>query len=104
MGNIERVEPETGHELAPDALSGAVKKRTGTFELSRRSDALGGLEGRCDRCGAEQPRYRSCGDRHCPQCQGRATEAWSEHQSANQLPVPYFHRVFTLPHRLNPWV
>jgi len=23
---------------------------------------------------------------------------------ANQLPVPYFHRVFTLPHRLNPWV
>jgi len=69
-----------------------------------RTEALGGLGGRCDRCGAEQPRYRSCGDRHCPQCQGRATEAWSERQSANQLPVPYFHRVFTLPHRLNPWV
>jgi len=65
---------------------------------------LGGLEGRCDRCGAEQPRYRSCDDGHCPQCQGRATEAWSERQRANQLPVPYFHRVFTLPHRLNPWV
>jgi len=72
--------------------------------MSCRTEALGGLEGHCDRCGAEQPRYRSCGDRHCPQCQGRATEAWSEHQSANQLPVPYFHRVFTLPHRLNPWV
>jgi len=73
-----------------------------TDELSHR--ALGGLEGRCDRCGAEQPRYRSCGDRHCPQCQGRATEEWCERQSTNQLPVPYFHRVFTLPHRLNPWV
>jgi len=73
------------------------------LELSCRSEALGGLEGRCDRCGAEQPRYRSCGDRHCPH-QGRATEAWSERQSANQLPVPYFHLVFTLPHRLNPWV
>jgi len=48
--------------------------------------------------------HRSCGDRHCPQCQGRATEAWSERQSANQLSVPYFHLVFTLPHRLNPWV
>jgi len=52
----------------------------------------------------EQPRYRSCGDRHCPQCQGRATEEWCERQRSNQLPVPYFHRVFTLPHRLNPWV
>jgi len=59
---------------------------------------------RCDRCGAEQPRYRSCGDRHCPQCQGRAREAWCERQRADQLPVPYFHLVFTLPHRLDAWV
>jgi hypothetical protein len=59
---------------------------------------------RCDGCGAEQPRYRSGGDRHCPQCQGRASEAWCERQRAEQLPVPYLHLVFTLPHRLNPWV
>jgi hypothetical protein len=39
-----------------------------------------------------------------PRPPGRATEEWCERQSANQLPVPYFHRVFTLPHRLNPWV
>ena len=82
----------------------AQQQRVCGHLMSCRTEALGGQEGRCDRCGAEQPRYRSCGDRHCPQCQGRATEAWSERQSANQLPVPYFHLVFTLPHRLNPWV
>jgi len=72
--------------------------------LGCRTEALGGLSGRCDRCGAERPCWRSCGDRHCPQCQGRATEEWCERQSANQLPVSHFHLVFTLPHRLNPWV
>jgi len=62
------------------------------------------MNGRYDQCGAEQPRYRSRGDRHCPQCQSRATEASSERQRANQLRVPYFHVVFPLPHRRNPWV
>jgi len=69
-----------------------------------RTEALGGLAGLCERCGAERPRWRSCGDRHCPQCQGHATQAWCERQRADQLPVPYFHLVFTLPHRLDPWV
>jgi len=69
--------------------------------MSCRTFALGGLSGRWDLSRAEQPRYRSCGDRHCPQCQGGATEAWSERQRAEQLPVPYSHVVFTLPHRLD---
>ena len=43
----------------------------------------------------------SCRNRHCPQCQTRAKEAWLAARRREVLPVPYFHLVFTLPHDLN---
>jgi hypothetical protein len=45
--------------------------------------------------------YHSCRNRHCPQCQTRAKEAWLAARRRELLPVPYFHLVFTLPHALN---
>lgn len=57
----------------------------------------------CSRCDFEQRRYHSCRNRHCPQCQRKASEAWCEQRTAQLLPVPYFHLVFTLPHALNAW-
>jgi hypothetical protein len=45
--------------------------------------------------------YHSCRNRHCPQCQTRAKEAWLAARRRELLPVPYFHLVFTLPHSLN---
>ena len=69
-----------------------------------RSAALGGHLHRCDRCGGEVPVYNSCQDRHCPTCQTLRKQQWVEHRQAELLPVPYFHVVFTLPHRLNPLV
>ncbi len=69
-----------------------------------RTEALGGLQQRCDRCGYEQPQFRSCRDRHCPKCQDRAQQAWCAKQTENVLPVTYYHLVFTLPHALNGWV
>lgn len=72
--------------------------------LACRTEVLGGLQQQCNRCGYQQPQYRSCRDRHCPQCQGRASYRWSEQQQANILPVNYYHLVFTLPHRLNGWI
>ena len=69
-----------------------------------RTAALGGLSLRCDACGAEQPAYHSCRDRHCPRCQRQASQQWCERQRAAVLPVTYHHLVFTLPHALNPWV
>jgi hypothetical protein len=68
-----------------------------------RTAALGGEQVHCNQCGFEQCRYHSCRNRHCPQCQRRASEAWCAQRSAELLPVPYFHLVFTLPHALNPW-
>lgn len=69
-----------------------------------RTPAMGGMRLCCDRCGKEQLWYHGCRDRHCPQCQSRAVRQWSDRQSADLLPVRYFHLVFTLPHTLNGWV
>jgi len=66
--------------------------------------ALGGIAYQCDHCESEVPLYHSCRDRHCPQCQQRATRQWSENQQQAVLPVTYHHLVFTLPHELNGWV
>jgi hypothetical protein len=69
-----------------------------------RTEAMGGMRLACDRCGAEQCWYHGCRDRHCPQCQSRATRQWAERQQGDILPVHYYHLVFTLPHTLNGWV
>ncbi|MCP4002546.1 MAG: IS91 family transposase, partial [Gammaproteobacteria bacterium] len=69
--------------------------------LSCHTPALGGLDYQCDHCEHEVPLYHSCRDRHCPQCQNRATEQWRDKQQQSVLPVTYYHLVFTLPHELN---
>jgi Putative transposase/Transposase zinc-binding domain len=66
-----------------------------------RTAALGGERLRCDGCGVEQWRWHSCRNRHCPQCQSRARDAWRAARLAELLDVPYCHLVFTLPHELN---
>jgi len=66
-----------------------------------RTPALGGHVECCDHCGTLRYRYHSCRNRHCPQCQTRAKEAWLAARRQELLPVPYFHLVFTLPHAIN---
>ena len=55
----------------------------------------------CDHCRFEQPAYNSCHNRHCPKCQGIARRKWLAARLEELLPAPYYHVVFTLPHRLN---
>jgi hypothetical protein len=66
-----------------------------------RTSALGGQVTRCQGCGQVEYRYHSCGDRHCPACGGLKRARWLERRRAEQLPEPYFHLVFTLPHELS---
>ena len=66
-----------------------------------RTPALGGQLQQCDACGHQQRLFHSCRNRHCPQCQNDARDAWRQAQLADLLPVPYCHLVFTLPHALN---
>ena len=72
--------------------------------LACRTAALGGHLEACNGCGHARHVYHSCRNRHCPQCQTRAKEAWLAARRREVLPVPYFHLVFTLPHVLNPLV
>jgi Putative transposase/Transposase zinc-binding domain len=67
-----------------------------------RTPALGGQLYACDRCGRAEVRYHSCCNRHCPKCQGLATERWLAARAAELLPVAYAHVVFTLPGELRP--
>jgi hypothetical protein len=66
-----------------------------------RTEELGGHLYRCDACDFERPVYNSCRNRHCPKCQSLAKARWLEKQTAELLPVGYFHLVFTLPHEFN---
>ena len=67
-----------------------------------RTAILGGNLNACDRCGHRVNSYNSCRNRHCPKCQGAARHKWLANRTAELLPVPYFHVVFTLPHLLAP--
>jgi hypothetical protein len=46
----------------------------------------------------------SCGNRHCPKCQGNARLRWLHAREAELLPTRYVHAVFTLPRELAPLV
>jgi DNA-directed RNA polymerase subunit RPC12/RpoP len=66
-----------------------------------RTAALGGHRDQCLSCGHQAVSYNSCRNRNCPKCQGNARARWLAARSAELLPVPYFHIVFTLPHELS---
>ena len=68
--------------------------------ISCRTVEMGTHECVCDACGWKGHSFNSCSDRHCPQCQGRATAKWLETRNAQMLPVPHFQVVFTLPAEL----
>jgi len=86
--------------LAAHPLS-VAKAKVWRAILACRTAALGGHVQTCDACGTARRVYHSCRNRHCPQCQTRAKEAWLAARQREVLPVPYFHLVFTLPHDLN---
>lgn len=89
--------------FAPNGLDAHRRKITHRL-CACHTPTMGGIKAHCEHCGADPMWYHGYRDRHCPQCQGRATRRWSERQQDQLLPVPYFHVVFTLPHDLNGWV
>ncbi len=65
-----------------------------------RTAALGAHLEQCDHCAHESIAYNSCRNRHCPKCQSTARDKWLAARSAELLPVPYCHLIFTLPQEL----
>lgn len=66
-----------------------------------RTAALGGHIDYCDCCGEQRISYNSCGNRHCPKCQGAKQALWVEDRMNDTLDCKYFHIVFTVPEELN---
>ena len=59
---------------------------------------------RCQECGGQHVVPRSCGNRHCPHCQGHKARQWLETQLERLLPCAYFLVTFTLPKELRRFV
>ena len=80
----------------PHALS-TVQARAWRAIVTCRTPALGGTLQQCDHCGREQRLFRSCGNRHCPQCQAFESQRWIDQQLQRLVPGEYFMLTFTLP-------
>ena len=55
---------------------------------------------KCNKCGKMHSIDGSCGNRHCPTCQGGKSDEWLEKQMKKSLPVTYFMITFTVPEQL----
>jgi Putative transposase/Transposase zinc-binding domain len=70
--------------------------------LRCRTAALGGHRDRCSDGGHVAISYNSCGNRHCPRCQGNARMRWLQAREEELLATRYVHAVFTVPRELAP--
>jgi len=65
-----------------------------------RTGELGSLLYQCSTCANRHWVGRSCGNRHCPNCQHEKTQVWLEKQTQRLLPVQHFVVTFTVPQEL----
>ena len=63
---------------------------------------LGAHVKQCNSCSHRTTAFNSCRYRHCPKCQSTDRDKWLARTSAELLPAPYSHVVFTLPQQLAP--
>ena len=68
-----------------------------------KTSALGEHWEACDACGSIKVHYNSCGNRHCPCCQGANRERWILDREYDLFDVPYHHVTFTVPAELRVW-
>ena len=65
--------------------------------INCRSGEYGASFYRCEDCGGRHKVDRSCGNRHCPQCQYHKSRQWLEMQLDKSLPVNHTMLTFTVP-------
>ena len=58
---------------------------------------------RCESCGGRHKIDRSCGNRHCPQCQYHKSRQWLETQLERSLPIKHTMLTFTVPAQIRPF-
>lgn len=78
-------------------------KKTIDAIVNCRSGSYGVAVYRCGGCGKERLIDRSCGNRHCPQCQYHKSRNWLDIQLERRLPGGHFLLTFTVPDKLRPF-
>ena len=58
----------------------------------------------CEECGLLHTIERSCGNRHCPQCQSHKANIWLERQLERMMPGNHFMVTFTVPADLRDFI
>ena len=58
----------------------------------------------CEACGQTHLIYRSCGNRHCPNCQHHKARQWLDRQINRQLPGHHFMITFTVPQQIRRFI
>ncbi|MDY7037728.1 MAG: transposase [Thermodesulfobacteriota bacterium] len=58
----------------------------------------------CEECGKNHIVYRSCGNRHCPNCQHHKTHKWLMKEMKRQLPGHHFMITFTVPQQIRRFI
>src|SRR3954463_4169835 len=97
--DLSRRHSEAWREAQAGHLSRAQLRVMSAIETCRTA-ALGGHVEQCAACAPPPTPYTPGRTRHCPKCQGSAASAWLAARTAELLPVPYFHVVFTRRARL----
>ncbi len=72
--------------------------------INCRTECCGTMIYRCEKCGQHHIVYRSCGNRHCPNCQHHKTHQWLMKQMERQLPGHHFMITFTVPQQLRQFI
>jgi len=74
--------------------------------INCRTPAMGGVLKLCSnsKCKKWEFHFKSCKNRHCPQCGAFEKAQWLEAQKKWILPIYYYHVVFTIDHVFNPLV
>ena len=86
-----------------DAMPNEHRKVIEAIALCRTQDN-GTVVYRCEQCGLDHILNRSCGNRHCPQCQSHKTKLWLERQIERMLPGHHFMITFTVPEELRDFI
>jgi len=106
MGAISEIfrefAPEYLHRFG-DTMPTDHKKVIAAITLCRTADN-GTVVYRCEQCGNNHLLNRSCGNRHCPQCQSHKATLWLERQMERMLPGHHFMVTFTVPQELRDFI
>ena len=73
-----------------------------SYIMRCRTGQLGNVVYKCKSCQRKHWVGRSCGNRHCPNCQKEKTYLWLARQTEKLLPVQHFVVTFTVPQKLRP--